>query len=96
MKKKNNESVYAYALLTGTMPNYIFRGFMKREELLSDDMIGDLGHGRGYMAEQNKLLEWEDLEKSNDHEGLEQDSLIGQNELLSYQGNQRNQQQINP
>jgi hypothetical protein len=61
--KDPNSNVYAYALLTGEMPNYTFRGFMKSENLLRDEMLRDLGRGEGYVAEQEDLVEWEELEK---------------------------------
>ena len=61
--KDPNSDIYAYALLTGELPNYTFRGFMKSENLLREEMLRDLGKGEGYVAEQEDLVEWEDVEK---------------------------------
>ena len=61
--KDPNSEIHAYALLTGELPNYTFRGFMKSENLLREEMLRDLGKGEGYVAEQEDLAEWEDLEK---------------------------------
>ena len=47
-------------------------------------------HNRSYFPKVSKCPNF------NAHEDLEQDTLIVQNELLSYQGNQRSQLQINP
>jgi len=52
-----------FALMTGTFPTYIFRGFMPASELLSDYRLIDLGYGQGYAAEQRELLNLIDVER---------------------------------
>jgi hypothetical protein len=44
-----------YVLLTGKFPNYIYRGAMRREDLINPSRIHDLGHGPTYVAEQKDL-----------------------------------------
>jgi hypothetical protein len=57
--KKNN--VDLFCLMTGTFPSYIFKGFMKSDELLQDKRLGSLGYGNSYLAEQNELQELDQL-----------------------------------
>ena len=44
-----------FALMIGSFPTYTFKGFMKSEELLKEQRIGNLGHGNGYIAVQHEL-----------------------------------------
>lgn len=44
-----------FALMVGRFPEYEFRGFMKKDELLKDSRLGTLGHGPTYIAEQKEL-----------------------------------------
>lgn len=53
--------VDCYALMTGTMPVYTFRGFISKKLALQDSNIRSLGHGEGYVIEQSTLLELEEL-----------------------------------
>ncbi len=46
-----------YALMIGEFPVYIFKGFMKAEELLKIERLQNLGHGEGYVAHQLELIE---------------------------------------
>ena len=55
------DEVDCYALMVGEMPNYIFKGFMLREDLKQDKRIGSLGYKEGYIAKQNELKELHDL-----------------------------------
>ena len=55
------DEVDCYALIVGKMPNYIFKGFMLREDLKREDRLKSLGYRKGYVAEQNKLKELHDL-----------------------------------
>ena len=54
-------SVDCYALVTGTFPQYAFRGFMEAIELLQPGRLQDLGRGQLYVARQAELKEFEDL-----------------------------------
>ena len=55
------DEVDCYALIVGEMPNYIFKGFMLREDLKKEDRLKSLGYRKGYVAEQNELKELHDL-----------------------------------
>jgi len=55
------DEVDCYALIVGKMPNYIFKGFMLREDLKKEDRLKSLGYRKGYVAEQNELKELHDL-----------------------------------
>tara|TARA_B100000959_G_scaffold265428_1_gene306934 strand:- start:418 stop:924 length:507 start_codon:yes stop_codon:yes gene_type:complete len=50
-----NETVDLFALMTGNFPEYIFRGFLEQKKLMKKEMIGDLGRGPLYMADQSIL-----------------------------------------
>jgi len=50
-----NETVDLFALMVGTFPAYVFKGFFEREKLMRKDKIGDLGHGPLFMVEQSEL-----------------------------------------
>lgn len=49
-------SVDYFILVTGTFPNYTYRGRMKSGELLQEDRLIDLGHGLSYSANQSELM----------------------------------------
>lgn len=55
------DEVDCYALIVGTIPNYIFKGFMLRDDLKREDRIKSLGYRKGYVAEQSELKELHDL-----------------------------------
>ena len=57
--KKTN--VDLFALMVGKTPEYTFKGFMKSEDLLNQSRLGDLGHGKTYIAHQNELKELENI-----------------------------------
>lgn len=49
--------VDAFALMTGTFPEYKYRGMMSSKELLQEKRIGSLnGKSKGYLAEQHELM----------------------------------------
>lgn len=52
-----------FALMTGEMPTYTFKGFMPASELLQDYRLVDLGHGEGYAATQSELLDLDAIER---------------------------------
>lgn len=43
------------ALMVGTFPNYVYKGVIESKELIKDERLGDLGHGKTYIAEQHEL-----------------------------------------
>ncbi len=47
-----------FALMTGTFPKYIFRGFMEAGNLLREERLGSLGYGPTYIAEQTELASY--------------------------------------
>ena len=53
--KKKIADVDMYVLVTGEFPRYKIVGFMESSEIINEKRIGDLGHGRGYIAEQAEL-----------------------------------------
>jgi len=53
--KKIEHPCDIYVLVTGLKPAYEIRGGMPRELLFRAENIGDLGHGPGYMVEQDIL-----------------------------------------
>jgi len=55
--KSEGEKPDFYALMTGVLPEYTFRGFMPSQELLKRERVGDLGHGPGYIGYQSELTE---------------------------------------
>lgn len=55
--KKTN--VDLFALMIGKSPTYTFKGFMRSEELIHPTKLGDLGYGKGYIAQQSELKELE-------------------------------------
>jgi len=55
------KTVDLYALMVGSFPTYTFKGFMKSENLLKPERIGNLGHGDTYIAYQHELKELEEL-----------------------------------
>lgn len=44
-----------FALMVGEAPTFEFKGFMKQDELLREERIGDLGYGPTYIANQTDL-----------------------------------------
>jgi hypothetical protein len=50
-----------FALMIGQFPSYVFKGFMKQEELCQPNRLGSLGYGETYIAQQQELKELEDL-----------------------------------
>lgn len=62
-----NDEVDCYALIVGTIPEFIFKGFMTREELKKDSRLKSLGYRKGYVAEQNELKELSDLFEINEN-----------------------------
>lgn len=57
-----NANVDYYALIIGYYPEFEFKGFMIKEELINPKRLGDLGHGLTYIAEQHELKELHELE----------------------------------
>lgn len=55
------DEVDCYALIVGTIPEFIFKGFMSREELKKDYRLKSLGYRKGYVAEQDELKEIDEL-----------------------------------
>lgn len=60
-KWKGGNPVELYALMTGTMPTFIFRGFMWADELLRPERLVNLGYGDTYAGKQYELLEFETI-----------------------------------
>ena len=57
-KTKANQSTNLYALVTGTFPNYEFRGWIESSELFIPENIKDFGYGPGkeaYSVSETKL-----------------------------------------
>ncbi len=52
---KTKKYVDIYALIIGVFPNYRFMGWATYEEMIRKENIRDLGHGPGYVLDQNKL-----------------------------------------
>ena len=50
-----------YALMTGTLPTYTFRGFTCADDLFQAHRLTDLGKGKGYAMAQDELVTHEDL-----------------------------------
>lgn len=53
--KKDKKLPDYYALIIGEMPSYEFIGFIKGEDFINEKHLGDLGHGKTYIAEQKEL-----------------------------------------
>lgn len=49
-----------YCLVIGQFPNYRIAGFMSSQDLLQEDRLADLGHGKTYTAQQEELQSTED------------------------------------
>lgn len=60
---KKNKACDYYVLLVGECPNYDIKGFAKRENLLSEDTITDLGWGKLHALTQDKLTSLSDFLK---------------------------------
>lgn len=52
---KKNPDVDYYALMTGEMPTFTFRGEVNYLDLIDEANIIDLGHGQGYGLSQDKV-----------------------------------------
>ena len=57
LSKADKKTPDSYALMIGEFPTYELVGWKSAEELLRKENIGDLGHGEGFMLEQNFLNE---------------------------------------
>jgi hypothetical protein len=57
-------TVYAFALMVGTFPEYSFRGFLMADELINEDRLGRMPGSSidSYFAEQEELVEFDELE----------------------------------
>ncbi len=64
-KKSESNVVDAYALMTGTFPEFTFRGFMHKKEFLREERLGNLGHGEHFIAQQYELKELSEIEDEN-------------------------------
>ncbi len=53
--KKKDSDIDIFVLLIGECPKYKFVGWATKEELISEENIGNLGKGRGYILEQRRL-----------------------------------------
>lgn len=51
-----------YALMTGTLPTYTFRGFASADALFQAHRLRDLGKGRGYAMAQADLIAQDDIQ----------------------------------
>lgn len=51
-----------FALMVGTAPTYVFKGFMKQNDLLIPSRLGNLGHGPTYIAYQNELKDIKEIQ----------------------------------
>ena len=58
---KDKNKIDIFVLMIGTFPKYKYVGCMTSNELIQSNRIGDLGHGKGYMALQYELKELEYL-----------------------------------
>lgn len=58
---KADRSCEMYALMTGTLPTFTFRGFATKEQLCAAQNVRDLGRGKGYVLEQSKLITDKDI-----------------------------------
>ena len=50
-----------HALMTGSFPRYVFRGFAWSEDLLDDRQLVELGYGPTYLYPKRMLRTWEGL-----------------------------------
>lgn len=62
-RQKKNKACDYYMLLVGECPTYDIKGFAKREDLLSEDTITDLGWGKLHALTQDKLTSLSDFLK---------------------------------
>lgn len=56
-KKALAQKVDYYALMIGAAPEYEFRGFMAKSELIQERRLGSLGYDPTYIATQEELTE---------------------------------------
>jgi hypothetical protein len=54
---KDAKAVDVFVLMVGRFPKYRCAGFLPSAELLDDKRLTNLGHGEGYAANQNELLD---------------------------------------
>lgn len=59
---KDTKASRLYALVTGTLPTYTFRGFACADDLFAAHRIKDLGKGKGYAMPQADLITAEDIQ----------------------------------
>jgi len=52
---KKGDGVDQYVLVVGEFPKYRIAGVLSAKELLKDKRLKDLGHGKGFAAEQSEL-----------------------------------------
>jgi hypothetical protein len=54
--KDSNKNIDYFALMVGTFPDYEFKGFISKSELIQPKRLGNLGYGETYIAEQKDLI----------------------------------------
>lgn len=54
-KKDSINNIDVYVLMTGTFPNYVYRGYMHSKDFIKKERLGNLGYGDTYIAEQDEL-----------------------------------------
>lgn len=59
--KWKSGDVDLYALMTGLLPTFTFRGFATKELALDKGNLRCFGHGEGYALEQSELLDITDI-----------------------------------
>ena len=62
LHKKDKACDY-YMLMLGTFPEYSLGGFCKKEKLLNEDTITNLGWGRLHALEQDQLMSLDEFKK---------------------------------
>lgn len=63
--KEGKTETEIYALMVGDFPKYQCVGWALGSELINDDNLKDLGHGKDFVMEKDKLKPIKDLEKLN-------------------------------
>ena len=58
---KDAKASRLYALVTGTLPTYTFRGFACADDLFAAQRIKDFGRGKGYAMPQAELITHKDI-----------------------------------
>lgn len=59
---KVNQDIDIYVLAIIYSDRVEFPGFAHAKELIKEENIGSLGHGKGYILPQSKLRKWKDAE----------------------------------